>query len=645
MFKVCSSQYSNGYGNNQIHFPYSIATLVAYCLQDHDIKVSFSFDKVFLFKDRLHQDMKNAEGCNILMCSCYCWNWEITKALIKHVKAVNPECLVICGGPEIPKNGAHSFFEEHPYVDIIVHGEGELVLHDILLKYLEGINLETLDIAGIRTKYRTCAPRARITDINIIPSPYSSGLIWDLVDTNCGANYIVSWETNRGCPFSCTFCDWGSSTMSKVRNFSEEKIFKEIEWFGANKIQYIDCCDGNFGIFEQRDFAIAQKLAETKAATSFPHRLNLTWVKTSSERVIPIAKVLANAGMLRAVSLSIQSLSQKTLDAIKRKNLKFDNFEELVYQFKREGIQSYTEMIMGLPEETLESFKNNWNTLAGIFPQPAIMVWNCSVFVNAPMNDPEYIKRYNIEVFKSPIFMTHTSKDKGEVPEYEKMVKGTSTLPNGEIEEVYLFNWIMMVFHVFGILEFVARYYHQRYGLSFMKFYEVLMAYCKTSQGLFAREFAKAQAKAKEGYGGQGWDHYDDNLGDVSWPIEEASWLRLVRNKLELTKETCAFVSHLNNELNFGKLNTDELGSLLTFQTLILNFPEERTVKEVDATIQHDWLDYFVKRMTLPVSAQLYLKKRNKISEQDLIKWGYEAVWFGRRSQRYKMSLDELSVI
>lgn len=231
------------------------------------------------------------------------------------------------------------------------------------------------------------------------------------------------------------------------------------------------------------------------------------------------------------------------------------------------------------------------------------------------------------------------------VREFEKMVKGTSTLPDGKIEEVYLFNWTMMVFHIFGILEFVARYYHQKYNLSFVRFYEMLMEYFKNTKGLFAQEFAKAQAKAKEGYSGKGWDHYDESLGDVSWPIEEASWLRLVRNKLELMKELCGFVVFLNNALDLERADTDEMASLLTFQTFVLNFPEDRTVKEVKANVQHDWINYFINRASLPEQVQLRLKKQNKIKEQDLIKWGYEAVWFGRRSQKYKMGLEELSKV
>ena len=110
-------------------------------------------------------------------------------------------------------------------------------------------------------------------------------------------------------------------------------------------------------------------------------------------------------------------------------------------------------------------------------------------------------------------------------------------------------------------------------------------------------------------------------------------------------KELCGFVVFLNNALDLERADTDEMASLLTFQTFVLNFPEDRTVKEVKANVQHDWINYFINRASLPEQVQLRLKKQNKIKEQDLIKWGYEAVWFGRRSQKYKMGLEELSKV
>ena len=79
-----------------------------------------------------------------------------------------------------------------------------------------------------------------------------------------------------------------------------------------------------------------------------------------------IAKVLRDVGLLRAVSLSVQSLDKDVLKAVKRANIKFDKFENLIRVFEDEGIQAYTELIMGLPRETLRTYKNNWAELAAI---------------------------------------------------------------------------------------------------------------------------------------------------------------------------------------------------------------------------------------------------------------------------------------
>lgn len=641
---VYSSQYSNFFGDNQIHFPYSIATLVAYCLTDETIKNSFDFKKVFLFRGDIETDIKQAQDMDILLCSCYCWNWEITKHLAREVKKLNPNCLVVFGGPEVPR-ASQGFFESHPFVDVIVHGEGEIVLRNLLMEFLVSrtLDLRELNVKGTETRYKRSLPQDRITDLDIIPSPYSTNLIWDLVERRAGIKYIVSWETNRGCPFSCTYCDWGSATMSKLRTFSEPKLFAEIEWFGANQIDYLDCCDGNFGIYQDRDFRIAQKLAESKAKTSFPERLNLTWVKTSSEKVIPIAKVLADAGMLRAVSLSVQSLDQKTLDAIKRKNIKFDKFETLIKEFADEGIQTYTELIMGLPEETLDSFKNNWEVLAALNPQPAIMVWNCSVFVNAPMNDPAYIKKYGIEVFTSPMLLNHSQKDGKAIKEYEKMVRATSTLPDGQIVDVYTYNVTMMVNHVFGILEYLARYYHREFGVSFTKFYETLIQYQELLPGtLFGERYKIAREHGIAGYSGKGWDYYDDELGNISWPVEEATWLKLVRNREVLQEQIEGFLQYANLQLGVN-IDHQVLTDLIHFQMFMVNFPQERSLDSVEQKLSYDWVSYFNGQILAPL--QHTLSKLIKVKQPDIIRWGYETIWFGRRANRYKMKLKEVKKV
>ena len=132
--KINSSQYSYFYGD-QIHFPYSIATLISYALKDEEIKSSFSFEKIFLTRDKIEKDISEASDADILLCSCYSWNWQITTKLARETKLSNPDCLVIFGGPEVPQRH-EGFFKEHPYVDILVHSEGEITLQEILKKYL-----------------------------------------------------------------------------------------------------------------------------------------------------------------------------------------------------------------------------------------------------------------------------------------------------------------------------------------------------------------------------------------------------------------------------------------------------------------------------------------------------------------------------
>jgi radical SAM superfamily enzyme YgiQ (UPF0313 family) len=555
-----------------------------YSNKHKEIQDNFDFQKIFFIRDNVYSDIEKCRDADILLCSCYCWNWEITCLLAKEVKKINPQCIIIFGGPEVPD--VHiNFFEEHFYVDIIVHGEGEVVLHNLLMGYIDYIICgHPVDVPGCEVKSKKFIPQDRMTNLDEIPSTYSDEM-WNYVDKNTNYKFIASWETNRGCPFQCTFCDWGSATKTKIRNFSEERLYKEIEWFGKNEIIYVDVCDGNFGIFPERDYKLACKLNEVKKATGFPSKLGLTWVKTSSEKIIPMAKKLADAELLRAISLSVQTFDPNTLKVIKRANIKFSSFKDLVTKFDSEGLQSYTELIMGLPGETVATYKRNWEILAAIYPLPSVLTWNCSVFNNAPMNDEEYKRTYGIKTFKSPVFLQHSSNRKDIIPEYERMVRSTSSLSEDDMIEVYTYNWMMLVFHAFGIMELLAHYFKN--ALNIDDFYDRLLEYCKTQPSLFKDEYDKAVLHATKGYAGGGWDHYDPKIGDISWPMEEASWLRLVQDRTILKQEIIKFLNYLNC---FNK-------GIVDYQLDHISFPPE---------------------------------------SGDKIQWGYETIWFGRRAQKFK---------
>ena len=122
MFKVSSSQFNYTY-RNRIHFPYSISLLVSYVKTKENLSSKFKFEKTFVFRDesKLDEYVEQCKDSDILLCSCYVWNWEITTYLAKKVKEINPQCLIIFGGPQAP-DIPDGFFEKYPFVDILVHG-------------------------------------------------------------------------------------------------------------------------------------------------------------------------------------------------------------------------------------------------------------------------------------------------------------------------------------------------------------------------------------------------------------------------------------------------------------------------------------------------------------------------------------------
>ena len=635
MIKINSSQFNYKYGD-QIHFPYSISSLVSYVKSKLELARNFTFEKCFVFRDKIDDYIQECNDSDILLCSCYVWNWQITTHLAREVKKINPNCTIIFGGPHIPELST-DFFKNNPFVDIVVHGEGEYVAEEILNAYLK--DKDYSHIKGIETKDFRTASQERINTLDDLPSPYLTNTVWELVDKIEGVRWISSWETNRGCPYQCTFCDWGSATFTKVRKWEESKLFQEIEWFADNEIPYIDCCDANFGIFQERDFRIAEKLKQVALEKHFPERVRPAWAKNSSDKIIPIAKQLQDGGILGAVTLAVQSLDTNTLNIMKRANIKFDSFGELAATFREENIPTYTELIMGLPGETLKTFKQGLENIAHT-KIDTVFIYHCSVLPNAPMNVPEYRKKYGIKTVKSPIMLVHSSIHNRGIQEFEEIVTENNTCSLDELKEIYLYSWIFLTLQSLGILEYVATYFNKAHNLQFAEFYEKFLDYTRNNDSLFANELKRVIKFRDDGYSGKGWDHCDPDLGEIIWPIEEASWLRLTKDKEELRNAVFDLLVFVNEQCG---LNDSEklLGDLSNFQVFILTTRDYKD--EIKSNkFKFAWKDFFASKNSTLLEKDSVYSYRNPINENDPIKWGYKTIWYGRRSRDYKCHPENL---
>jgi len=201
------------------------------------------------------------------------------------------------------------------------------------------------------------------------------------------------------------------------------------------------------------------------------------------------------------------------------------------------------------------------------------------------------------------------------------------------------YSWVYLTMQNLGILELISQYYNQTYNLPYMEFYELFLKFCRTEQGLFSEEFEKEIDYTNKGYSGKGWDHFDLNLGDIIWPLEEASWLRLATNRKNLSESIHEFLNYLEDS---KKYNTSKkiLNDLILFQTFSLStFDDKREIKS--ESFVYNWKDYFVNAVSLKQKNIQYYYK-NSILETDYKIWCREVIWFGRRSNKFKCHSENL---
>ncbi len=167
-----------------------------------------------------------------------------------------------------------------------------------------------------------------------------------------------------------------------------------------------------------------------------------------------------------------------------------------------------------------------------------------------------------------------------------------------------------------------------------MQFFDILFEYCKSENSIFSDELKIVEKSVDDLFEGKGWDHYVSELGDVNWPIEEASWLRIVPDKQKLTHESGLFLKFLENKMGYNT-SLNVLEDLIKFQVFLLSTRDD--VEEIKSeTFQFDWKDFFVNNTNVLKSATKKYYFKNMIIESDPIKWNCQAVFWGRRARKYK---------
>jgi putative methyltransferase len=599
--------------------------LAAFALNDETVKKDFSLGRIIYSLEDIDTALGSMEDPALVGFSNSIWNYEYNLVFAKKLKEEYPDCVIEFGGHHVPPDV--SLLEQNSFIDILIHGKGEEAFRDVLLsvigkKSLNGIpNISYRGPDGVPVKNPTAA--LKTCDY---PSPYLSGLFDGIIE-NGEYPFSCVLETNRGCPYNCSYCDWGELN-SPVRMFPLPRVFAELEWMAAHKMEFVYLVDANFGMFP-RDEEIARKLVEMKETAGYPNRLQVSYAKNEPDRVFRINKLLADHGIGKGATLALQSLSPEVLKNVGRANISKEEYVRRIAQFRDAGISTYTELIIGLPGETLESFKTGLCEILELGQHSSVTAYHCELLPGSRMNTAAYKQQYGIKTVTTALDQYHCNDMSNVLSGCSSIVVGTNTMSPDEWIEANFFADGLQGLHHFGLTLCIAMYLRKECGVRYYDFYSALLAYLTDETAFCGPVFRRMRAVLNDFvYHGGPLTVTDGRFGDITWPLEEAVFLACIYDDRRFYDEVGLFLRRY-------PVDPDTLEDLLRYQRHVVLRPDNNggTVR-----VKHAWRAYFdaiLKNDYIPLQKRdITYRFASPFTTENWPDYAKQIVWYGRRNGR-----------
>lgn len=341
--------------------PLGVAYMKA--VMDQEDKEREIDSRIFVYAEKLLEAIRR-EPPDVLMLSNYVWNEALSHYFFRAAKAINPNILTVMGGPNISVEPARqlAYLDKYPFVDVYALGEGDFLANHIVRTYMDsGLSIRGLGAKGLPSAvFRNAEGRPAIDEthprhkeVEDIPSPWLTGIQDEFFD----GKLAPMIETNRGCPFTCTFCVQGTKYYSKIHNFSVDRIKDEITYI-ARRIKShspnmgtLRIADSNYGMYE-RDITISEHIGLMQKEHGWPTFIDATTGKNKPERIIKSVEKVSGALVLYQ---AVQSLDEEVLRKVKREAIKLEAYKALEVHMRGRGLRSVSDLILGLPGESLST--------------------------------------------------------------------------------------------------------------------------------------------------------------------------------------------------------------------------------------------------------------------------------------------------
>jgi len=622
------AQISDKFGQN-LYLPYSAGIIAANSFADKTIEENYVLKDFIFEREIVDRVIERLDNPFVFAMSTYLWNFEYSKSLAERIKQAFPSCIIVFGGHNVSVKSSE-ILEENTSVDILIHGEGEESFKRLLMALIDpnGSSLNMIPNISFREHSGKIVKTVEEPqhDIKHLPSVYLNGL-FDSIIQKGKFIYSAILETNRGCPFGCAYCDYGSMDLygKKIRSFPIERVKTEIEWFAKNKIEFIFCADANFGIMK-RDLEIADYLISIHEKYGYPKFFRTCYTKNKVNAVYEINKKLNGSGMSRGGTVSFQSLNADALNNIGRKNIPLPQFSKLMALYMSSQTPVYSELIIGLPGETYESFCDGIDALMRNGQHTGIFVYNCEILPNSIIGGgySEYRKRYAIEGLKTPAVRLHSERDDSEISEYDHIIVKTYSMSKEDWIRMNLFSTTIQALHSLGLTQKISIYLFHTVGLSYVNFYNGLIDYVKQRPGsLLNNVFGDIHRLIYDVlYNGKSLEYRSERFGTISWSLDEGMFLQYV-------EQLNIFYEETKDYLKASKIYSDITEELIVYQKCVITAPY---IDSFTVDFNYDFNNYFNNgcKNLFTVKNRInvnYPEKYDNIKE-----YAEKIVWYGRKS-------------
>lgn len=344
----------------------------------------------------------------IVAFSVYIWNEKFSFDIARSVKEKLNDVIIIWGGPQCDIHYNSDFFKQYSFIDLVVPSDayGEQSFLDILDNVSKNKKLQADQIQYCYypehdrdRKFNSLSPNKR--EFRWPKNPYRAQqkYLTPFIDNLKNYRSWLTIETSRGCPYKCSFCDWGGGTYTKTVKKDFATVLDEISWAGENKFEAISFTDANFGIFPI-DIEYIKHCVATKQKYGFPKQILIQPTKTKIDQLTKIYLMLAQADMLSHYQIAIQDINDEVKKNVDRVDFPFENQVKMFKELQKvKNLPIWIESILGLPGSSVETVKTGIQAISvEKLSYPLSHHW--AMLPATPAADPQYREKYKLITVK-----------------------------------------------------------------------------------------------------------------------------------------------------------------------------------------------------------------------------------------------------